>query len=52
MTSTPKTGTGRLLTLWTPEDKAFWEMQGKAIANQNLWLSIPALFLAFAVWMV
>ncbi|HEX7644592.1 MAG TPA: NarK family nitrate/nitrite MFS transporter [Burkholderiaceae bacterium] len=42
----------RLLTLWTPEDKAFWELQGKAIANQNLWLSIPALFLAFAVWMV
>lgn len=43
---------GRLLTLWTPEDKHFWETQGKAVANQNLWLSIPALFLAFAVWMV
>ncbi len=42
----------RLLMLWTPEDKAFWETEGKAIANQNLWLSIPALFLAFAVWMV
>jgi len=43
---------GRVLTLWTPEDKAFWESQGKAIANLNLWISIPALFLAFAVWMV
>ena len=49
-TATPVTG--RILQLWTPEDKAFWETQGKAIANQNLWLSIPALFLAFAVWMV
>ena len=43
---------GSLLTLWTPEDKAFWEREGKAIANLNLWISIPALFLAFAVWMV
>ncbi|HEU0202215.1 MAG TPA: MFS transporter, partial [Burkholderiaceae bacterium] len=42
----------RVLTIWTPEDKAFWETEGKVIANQNLWLSIPALFLAFAVWMV
>lgn len=43
---------GRLLRVWTPEDRAFWEAQGRAIANQNLWISIPALFLAFAVWMV
>ncbi|MHB0990527.1 MAG: NarK family nitrate/nitrite MFS transporter [Burkholderiales bacterium] len=52
MNSNATTNTGRLLTLWTPEDKAFWENQGRAIANQNLWLSIPALFLAFCVWMV
>lgn len=54
MKTTPSDGSspGRVLKLWTPEDKAFWEMQGKAVANQNLWLSIPALFLAFAVWMV
>jgi NNP family nitrate/nitrite transporter-like MFS transporter len=45
-------GTGRILNIWTPEDKAFWEAEGRAVANQNLWLSIPALFLAFAVWMV
>lgn len=37
---------------WNPEDKTFWEQKGKAIANRNLWISIPALFLAFAVWMV
>ncbi|MGZ9080027.1 MAG: NarK family nitrate/nitrite MFS transporter [Burkholderiales bacterium] len=43
---------GSVLTIWTPEDKAFWEHEGKAIANLNLWISIPALFLAFAVWMV
>jgi MFS transporter, NNP family, nitrate/nitrite transporter len=43
---------GKTLTLWTPEDKAFWEQQGRAIANINLWISVPALFLAFAVWML
>ena len=42
----------RVLTVWDPEDKEFWEREGKAIANRNLWISIPALFLAFAVWMV
>jgi len=41
---------GRVLTVWTPEDKAFWEQEGRAIANINLWISMPALFLAFAVW--
>jgi NNP family nitrate/nitrite transporter-like MFS transporter len=43
---------GRTLTLWTPEDKAFWEREGKAVANLNLSISIPALLLSFAVWMV
>jgi NNP family nitrate/nitrite transporter-like MFS transporter len=41
---------GRLLTVWTPEDKAFWRQQGQAVANANLWISVPALFLAFAIW--
>ena len=45
-----KERTGRILEVWTPEDKKFWNDQGQAIANLNLWLSIPALFLAFAVW--
>ncbi|MFC4297180.1 NarK family nitrate/nitrite MFS transporter [Castellaniella hirudinis] len=46
----PKARRGRLLTVWTPEDKAFWVREGSAIANVNLWISVPALFLAFAVW--
>ncbi|MEX0645085.1 MAG: NarK family nitrate/nitrite MFS transporter, partial [Parvularculaceae bacterium] len=37
---------------WRPENEAFWEEKGRHIANRNLWLSIPALLLAFAVWMV
>ena len=41
---------GRVLTLWTPEDKRFWEQEGEAIARINLWISVPCLFLAFAVW--
>jgi NNP family nitrate/nitrite transporter-like MFS transporter len=41
---------GRLVTVWTPEDKNFWETQGRAVAQLNLWISVPALFLAFAVW--
>ncbi|WP_332813956.1 NarK family nitrate/nitrite MFS transporter [Ramlibacter sp.] len=40
----------RTLHLWTPEDKAFWEQEGQAIARINLWISVPALFLAFAIW--
>jgi NNP family nitrate/nitrite transporter-like MFS transporter len=43
---------GRTLQIWTPEDKQFWEQQGEAIAKLNLWISVPALFLAFAVWQV
>ena len=43
---------GRLLTLWTPEDKNFWEREGEAVAKLNLWISVPALFLAFAIWQV
>jgi len=43
---------GRMLSVWTPEDKAFWEREGEAIAKLNLWISVPALFLAFAVWQV
>ncbi|MCX7110450.1 MAG: MFS transporter [Proteobacteria bacterium] len=41
-----------VLTEWNPEDATFWEKTGKRIATRNLWISIPALLLAFAVWMV
>ena len=43
---------GRVLADWRPEDEAFWSSRGEAIARRNLWISIPALLLAFAVWMV
>lgn len=42
----------RLLTIWAPEDKKFWEREGEAVAKLNLWISVPALFLAFAIWQV
>jgi MFS transporter, NNP family, nitrate/nitrite transporter len=35
---------------WRPEDNAFWESTGKHVANRNLWISIPNLLVAFAVW--
>ena len=37
---------------WNPEDKGFWERSGRSVATRNLWLSVLALTLAFAVWMV
>ena len=53
MSATPVSGRpGRLLTLWKPEDKSFWEREGEAVAKLNLWISVPALFLAFAIWQV
>ncbi len=36
---------------WEVEDEQFWESTGKKIANRNLWISIPALLCAFAVWL-
>jgi len=41
-----------VLTRWEPEVLSFWQSEGKPTANRNLWISIPALLLAFAVWMV
>jgi NNP family nitrate/nitrite transporter-like MFS transporter len=43
---------GRVLERWDIEDKAFWTSEGRAVAKRNLWISIPALLLSFAVWMV
>ncbi|MGE0565948.1 MAG: nitrate/nitrite transporter [Pseudolabrys sp.] len=43
---------GHVLQEWSPEDSKFWNSKGRAIAQRNLWISIPALLLAFAVWMV
>lgn len=41
-----------LLVDWRPDDETFWEQTGRRIASRNLWLSMPALLLAFAVWVV
>ncbi|CAI8702346.1 nitrate:nitrite antiporter NarK [Pseudomonas donghuensis] len=43
---------GPVIHDWRPEDPAFWGRSGKKTATRNLWISIPALLLAFAVWMV
>ncbi|MBN3757725.1 NarK family nitrate/nitrite MFS transporter [Paraburkholderia sp. Tr-20389] len=39
-----------LLTQWEPENAVFWQANGESVANRNLWISIPALMLAFVVW--
>ncbi|WES32000.1 nitrate/nitrite transporter [Varunaivibrio sulfuroxidans] len=41
-----------VLEEWHPEDVGFWEKKGRAIAQRNLWISIPCLLLAFSVWLV
>ncbi len=43
---------GSLIHDWKPEDAAFWARTGNRIANRNLAISIPALLLAFAIWMM
>ncbi|GMV30097.1 MAG: MFS transporter [Rhodanobacteraceae bacterium] len=42
----------RQIDIWDVENPRFWAEQGRPIASRNLWISIPALLLAFAVWMV
>ena len=37
---------------WDVEDATFWERTGKAVANRNLWISIPNLLCGFAVWLM
>jgi len=39
-----------LLTEWEPENAGFWKATGEQVATRNLWISIPALMLAFVVW--
>ena len=41
---------GQDIRNWKPDDDAFWASTGKAIANRNLWISIPSLLCGFAVW--
>lgn len=37
---------------WDVEDGPFWKTTGRAVAARNLWISIPALLLAFSVWLM
>ncbi|ROS76582.1 MFS transporter [Cellulomonas sp. PhB143] len=41
---------GRWIDDWDPEDETFWHDGGRRIARRNLWVSIFAEFLGFAVW--
>jgi NNP family nitrate/nitrite transporter-like MFS transporter len=42
---------GVRLSYWDTEDESFWKSEGKAIANRNLWISIPNLLCGFSVWL-
>ena len=42
---------GQDLRNYTPDDETYWASTGKAIANRNLWISIPSLLCGFAVWL-
>ncbi|AYD65024.1 NarK family nitrate/nitrite MFS transporter [Achromobacter sp. B7] len=42
----------QVLTRWEPENPGFWKQTGARVANRNLWISIPALMLAFSIWML
>jgi len=41
---------GRWIDDWDPEDRGFWEAVGRRTARRNLYPSILAEFLGFAVW--
>jgi len=36
---------------WDVEDEQFWAATGKKVATRNLWISIPCLLCAFAIWL-
>ena len=42
----------QVLHHWEPENPGFWKQTGARVANRNLWISIPALVLAFSIWML
>ncbi|KRG88116.1 nitrate/nitrite transporter NarK [Stenotrophomonas daejeonensis] len=45
-------GPGRTIGDWQPEDAGYWERTGRRVAARNLAISIPALLLAFSVWVL
>ncbi len=51
LSAEPPKESGADLHTWDPENQDFWQSRGKAIANRNLWVSIPSLLCGFAVWL-
>ncbi|HEX2297663.1 MAG TPA: nitrate/nitrite transporter [Pseudonocardiaceae bacterium] len=47
-----RTGRGRWIDHWEPEDPDFWESTGKRVANRNLWFSVFAEHIGFSMWTV
>ena len=45
-------GRRHVLLDWRPDDEGFWAATGRRVATRNLLVSMPALLLAFAVWLV
>lgn len=43
---------GGIISRWEPENPVFWQQTGHRVATRNLWISVPALSLAFCVWML
>lgn len=49
---TVKPGRKVWLSDWRPDDEVFWNTTGRGIAYRNLAISMPALLLSFAVWVI
>lgn len=43
---------GKQIKFWQPDNASFWQQYGNQVAQRNLWISVPALSLAFCVWML
>src|SRR5690349_24824585 len=48
----PARRTGRWIDEWEPENPAFWESTGRAVAKRNLIWSIFGEHLGFSVWVL
>ncbi|MFD6100902.1 MFS transporter [Nocardiopsis flavescens] len=47
----PRTGKS-WISRWDPEDPAFWNGGGRAVARRNLWASIASEHIGFSVWSI
>ena len=51
-TQSPKPTSTVDIADWRPEDAQFWAATGQRVASRNLWISVPSLLAAFAVWLM